>query len=446
MTHSPSLSSGRAALMALGPALFCLALAASAVPARAAIGADSLVQSDDASIAAVVNGQVITNQDVDARARLFALSAGLPADGAIVGRLKPQITDQLIDQTLQLQAIEKNKIVVPMAEIAKALADIDQRNGMAAGGLQARLQAIGVPYSTLVNQIRIELGWTEVLKKTLGADLRPTREDIEAQQRVMTRQIGQTQYHIAEIFIPIDQPSDAGNAQGFASTVITQLRNGAPFPVVAAQFSQSQSALTGGDRGWIDPDLLDPPVAAVVTRMPAGAISDPIRVAGGYSIVTLLGTRRFGEEQQTLLSIAQVYLPFPSPFSGGQPTPGQLDVLRHANQLRPSLHSCASVTAANQAAGNVRPSSPGQVDLATVQPPQFQAVLAKLPLNTASEPLVSHSGVAVVMVCSRGTQKTGLPSVPAIANLLVQRRVALESQQLMDQLHRQALIQRGDTG
>lgn len=400
----------------------------------------------DTTISAVVNSQVITNQDVDARARLFALSAGLPPDGAIIDRLKPQITTQLIDQTLQLQAIEKQKIVVPEEQIAKALDNINRSNSMAAGGLQAKLAALGIPYSTLVNQIRIEIGWTEVLKKTLGPDLRPTQADIKAEQRAMTREIGKTQYHLAEIFIPIDQPSDAANAQRFASTVITQLRNGAPFAVVAAQFSQSQSALSGGDRGWIDPDLLDPAVQAIAARMPAGAISDPVRVPGGYSIVELLGKRQFGEEPETLLSIAQVYLPFATNFTGGQPSAQQLAVLAHANQLRHTLHSCEQVTAANQAAGNIRPANPGPVNLATVQPPQFQALLAKLPIGVASEPLVSRSGVAVVMVCSRNTQKMSLPSVPEIANLLVQRRVALESQQLMDQLRREAIIQRGGTG
>jgi peptidyl-prolyl cis-trans isomerase SurA len=445
MTQRFSVRFGRAALL-LGLALMGSVPARSAARAIAPATGQSDTQSQGASIAAVVNGQVITTQDVNARAKLFALSAGLPPDGALINRLKPQITSQLIDQTLQLQAIEKNKIVVPQAEVARALDNINKQNGMVAGGLQARLAAMGVPFSTLVNQIRIEIGWTQVLKKTLGPSLRPTHEDIEAEQRAMKRQIGQTQYHLAEIFIPIDRPTDAANAQSFAATVIKQLRSGAPFPVVAAQFSQSQSALTGGDRGWVDPDLLDPQVEAIVKRMPPGAISDPIRVAGGYSIITLLGTRQFGEQQETLLSITQVYLPFPSQFAGGQPTPQQIAVLRHANQLRATLHSCAAVASANEAAGNVRPANPGPVNLASVQPPQFQAVLAKLPLNTPSEPLVSHSGVAVVMVCSRNTQQSGLPSIPEIGNMLIQRRVSLESQQLMDQLHRQALIQRGETG
>ncbi|SIQ10013.1 MULTISPECIES: peptidylprolyl isomerase [Acidiphilium] len=406
------------------------------------VASPGIARAQDARIAVVVNGTVITNQDVDARARLFALSAGLPPTSQTLEHLKPQITSELIDQALQLQAIEQNKIVVSQADIAAALARIDKANGLPPDGLQKKLEASGVPYSTLVGQFRTELGWTDVLKKKLGPDLRPTKEDVLAEQRAMKRELGETQYHIAEIFIPIERPSDEGNAKLFAQTVIKQLRNGAPFPVVAAQFSQSQSALTGGDRGWVEPDLLDPAVRAIVQRMPAGAISDPVRVAGGFEIVNLLGTRKFGEVKETILNIRQVFLPFPSPFQGGQPSPAQLAVLTHANALRGGLHDCDAVSAANAAVGNVRKADPGPVNLATVQPAAFQSLLSSLPIGQISQPLVSQHGVAMVMVCKRATSTTGLPSIPAIANILVQRRVALESQQLMDALHRNAVIER----
>ena len=52
--------------------------------------------------------------------------------------------------------------------------------------------------------------------------------------------------------------ANAADAQRFAETVITELRKGAPFPVVAAQFSQTQTALQGGDLGWVQPNQLDP--------------------------------------------------------------------------------------------------------------------------------------------------------------------------------------------
>lgn len=398
------------------------------------------------SIAAVVNGTVITNDDVAARTRLFALSAGLPTDSKLLDRLKPQIARELIDQTLQLQAIERNKVVVPEDKIVAALKQVNESNHLPPDGLQKKLAAAGIPLSTLVSQFRTQIGWTDVLRKKLGENLRPTKADIKAEEAALKREIGQTQYHIADIFIPIETPADEPSARRFADTVIKQLRNGAPFPVVAAQFSQSESALTGGDRGWVEPDLLDPAVRAIVERMPVGAISDPVRVAGGFEIVHQLGIRKFGEETKTTLSIRQVYLPFKTPFPGGQPNAAQLAVFQRANALRGQLHDCAAVEAANAKAGNIHKSDPGPVDLGRVQPAAFRDLLAKLPIGKISEPLVSNDGIALVMVCSRETGKVGLPDSKAIAEMLVQRRVELEAHRLMDTLHRDAMIERFPAG
>lgn len=418
------------------------ALIAALAVSALALPMGGTARAQDARIAAVVNGTVITNQDVDARARLFALSAGLPMSANTLSRLKPQIVNQLIDQTLQLQAIEKNHVVVTQKQIAAAVERINKANGLPPNGLQLRLAKAGIPFSTLISQFRTQIGWNGVLKKHLGENFRPTKEDVLAERAAMRKEIGQTQYHIAEIFVPIDRPRDAQNARKFADTVIKQLRNGAAFPVVAAQFSQSESALTGGDKGWVAPDMLDPAVRAIVERMPTGAISDPVRVPGGYEIVSLLGTRKFGEVPTTILHVNQVFLKFPTPFNGGQPDAGQIAVLNRAGALRGTLHDCAAVAAANQAAGSVRPTSPGPVDLSTVQPAAFQQLLGSLPIGQASQPLVSHNGVALVMVCSRVQKTTGLPGLNRIGSDLIQRRVSLESRQLMDALHREAIITR----
>jgi peptidyl-prolyl cis-trans isomerase SurA len=63
-----------------------------------------------------------------------------------------------------------------------------------------------------------------------------------------------------------------------------------------------------------------------------------------------------------------------------------------------------------------------------------------LPLNTPSEPLIQQAGVSVIMVCSRGQQSAILPSDDDIANMIVNRRVDLESQQLLDILRHRAVI------
>ena len=60
-------------------------------------------------IVAVVNGDVISNADVDNRTRLFALSTGLPMTPDVLDRLKQQITRQLIDEKLRMQEVQRRQ-------------------------------------------------------------------------------------------------------------------------------------------------------------------------------------------------------------------------------------------------------------------------------------------------------------------------------------------------
>ena len=421
--------------MSLGPVAVFLAgvLCLTAGAVRPAV-------AQEANIAAVVNGEVITNNDVANRAMLLALSTGMKPTPDVLNRLKPQITQQLIDQTLQMQEISKLRVNVPEGDIAKAIGRIEQGNNLPPGGLKARMAAAGVAYSTLVAQIRTELGWQAVLHQVLGPELQPTKGDIEAEKTALKAQIGTTQYHLGEIFIPVSDPANDATAKNFAAAVIAQLRTGAPFPVVAAQFSQAPTALQGGDMGFLPLSELDPNVAAVVTSMPVGAISNPIRVPGGYDIVQMEGSHVVGSSTQTMLSMRQVFVPYPTPITNGQVGPAQAAVISKLVDASKNAHSCSDMEALNATFGKVHPADPGPVNLASVTPPNFQQMLAAIPENKVSPPLVAQDGVSIVMVCSRQNVASSLPSDDQITNVIIDRRVQMESQQLLDSLKHQSVI------
>jgi peptidyl-prolyl cis-trans isomerase SurA len=330
--------------------------------------------------------------------------------------------------------------VVAESDIAAAVAHIEQGNNLPAGTLRQHLQAAGVPFSTLIAQLRTELGWQTVLHQVLGPELQPTPGDISAEKKALQAQLGTTQYHLAEIFIPVTDPADDAQAKAFANTVIAQLRTGAPFPIIAAQFSQADSALQGGDLGFVSASQLDPATAAVVLSMPAGAISNPIRVPGGYDIVQLQEMRKVGAATNMSLNIRQAYAAFAEPISNGSVGPDQAAVINKLIAAARGAHACADIEAINASFGNVRPADPGPVNLADVTPPQFQQVLANLAIGQVSQPLVAQGGVSVVMVCSRRNVADALPSDDDIRNLIVERRVALESQQLLDDLRHRSII------
>jgi peptidyl-prolyl cis-trans isomerase SurA len=396
-------------------------------------------------LVAVVNGSPITNIDVDNRARLFALSAGLPPNPSLLDRLKPQIVRQLIDERLRLQAVEKAHIVVPDKAIADAIGEIEKRNGMPPGALRQRLESSGVSFTTLVDQIRTQLGWTQLLRQTLGARATVSPAEVAARQRLMAQQTGQPEYHVAEIFIPIESAAGRADAQSFANTVISDLRAGAPFPVAAAQFSQSQTALAGGDLGWVQANQLDPAVAKIVTEMPPGAISNPIPVPGGLDIVTLEGKRTVGQDVHTVLSARQVFLPFTAPLNPTAPTPQQLQTLQQARQISATVKTCPQMEQVAVRDHSPRPADLGQIDLDHVQPPSFRAMLAGLQPGQTTKPVVAPDGIAVLIVCSKERKNLAQLTPAEIRTEILSQRVDLLSRQLQQDLRSQAQIERFGT-
>jgi peptidyl-prolyl cis-trans isomerase SurA len=401
-------------------------------------------EAQSATIAAVVNGDVITNDDVDARARFFALATGQQISPDVLQRLRPQILQQLINEQLEIQEVERRGIVIPDKQVASAIGEIERNNNMAPGQLRGKLQALGVDPDTLIAQVRTQLGWTQVLRQVVGQMGRPSEADIDRQLSLMKQAGAQPQYNVGEIFIPVNSPAAESGAERFAETVITELRSGGSFPIIAAQFSQGETALQGGALGWVGADQLDPAVAALVNQMPIGAISNPVPVAGGLVIVQLRGRQGAGATEAdpgtAVLTVRQVFLPFSSPLNQQDPTDQQRQTMVKLHAIQTSVHSCSDMEAANRAAGTIKPADPGPVNIAQVTPPQFQALLERLPVNQASPPLLAQNGVTLVMICSRNTEAAGLPSRQQIAEQLFNSRVGLAAQQTLDQLHRQGNI------
>ncbi len=419
--------------------LSLLALCGALALARPSPAAEAPSSSDGASIVAIVNGDVISRQDVDNRRRLFALSTGLPLAPDVLDRLTTQITRQLVDERLRLQEIQRRRILVSDAEIAQAIAAVEARNNMAPGTLRKRLADDGVAYRTLVDQIRVQIGWSRVLRQQLGAQAQISDADIGEQERLLKQEIGQPEFHIGEIFIPVEEPGQAEESRRFADTVIQQLRAGAPFQVVAAEFSQSQTALVGGDLGWEQAAQIDPQVVRVLTEMPPGAISNPTRVPGGYDIVTLYAKREIGNDMATVLNLRQAFLPFTSRLDPQNPTDQQKQTLAKAQQLSNTASNCDAIEAAGKAAGSVRPPNPGDVRLDGI-PPSMRSKLESLPDGKTSGPLVSEDGILVIMVCSRSQKNLGMPTRAEIADRLLNERVELASRQLMRDMRRRAII------
>ena len=441
------LASALALLLAVPAGSFAAgAPAKPAAPAASTAGEQPL--TGGSHIAAVVNGDVISEGDIGNRARLFAISTGLPLSPDVIERLRPQILRQLIDERLRVQEAQRRKIVIQDTQIAAAIKDIETRNNMQPGALRAKLASDGVSARTLIDQIRAQLAWSEMLRDVVADKIHVTEADVTEQQKLAAQQVGQTEYRLGEIFIPVDNPANSADAQRFAETVISELRAGASFPLVAAQFSQTQSALEGGALGWEQANQLDPAVARIVTQMPVGAISNAVRVPGGFSVVALQAKREIGRELATVAKLRQAFVSFTTPLTDPQnPTAQQRQALAKAKEIQATVKSCDQMEAVAKTVNAAnRPIDPGDVRVEGVSPPAFRQMLESIPIGKASEPLISHDGIAVITVCSREQKNLGEITEKEIQNRLVNERIEMLSRQTMRDLHRKATIDLRDRG
>ena len=73
---------------------------------------------------AIVNGEVITQTDIDQRVALLAIASGNPIPANEIDALRQQVLRNLIDETLQIQAAKAAEILVKTADIDRTVARV----------------------------------------------------------------------------------------------------------------------------------------------------------------------------------------------------------------------------------------------------------------------------------------------------------------------------------
>lgn len=431
----------------LNPALFALPLALllGATPALAQGRAPAPAPRSGGSsasnrIVAVVNGDAISSADIEARRRLLTLGGGGGRE-ASSARADEQVLRMVIEERLRLQEIQRRRIPVSDQDVADAMAEIEGRNNMGRGGMAASLRRAGIEPRAMFDQIRVQLGWGRLLRQVLGPNADPTEAEIRAYVANAQARTGQPEFLIGEIFIPITDPAQEAQSRNFADDVIRRLRSGTPFAVVASQFSQSPSALQGGDRGWVRAEQLDADVARIAQAMPEGAISNAIRVPGGWEIIQLRQRRVAGRETATMMSVRQVFFPFQGTLDPNNPSPQQRQAAERAQALSASARGCEAMDAAARTSGSNRSADPGEIRLEQINPPPLRQLLAGLPVGRASQPILAPDGVMVMMVCSRDSRNIGEVTPDQARQILIRDRIELASRQVQGDLRRRAQIE-----
>ena len=385
---------------------------------------------------AIVNGEIITETDVDQRLALIVASNRVTLPPEELQRVRAQVLRNLIDETLQIQEATRQEITVEDREVDQYYARFSRNFNQSPEAFSAYLRSVGASDRSLKRQIRGEIAWQRLQRRQIEPFVTVGDDEVQAILTRLQSSQGTSEFRVAEIFVSAT-PETQAQAQANAARIVQQVRSGASFGAYARQFSEASTAAVGGDLGWVRAEQLPSEIAGVVSRMPVGGISDPIPVAGGFSVVALIDSRRLGmaDPRDARLSLLQLSLAFPA---GTTPAQAQARA-RQMQERTQSMGGCGGAAAAAQALGAELVSN-DQVRVRDLPAP-LQQILLNLGVGQATQPFGSAERVSVLVLCGRDEPAAAtMPTAEAIGNTLLEQRVAMRAQRYLRDLRRDAVI------
>ena len=385
-------------------------------------------------IVAVVNDEVISALDVAGRMKLTLVSSGLPDNAEIRKRIEPQALRTLIDERLQSQEAARMGIGVSEKDVEDAIGRIEQANRMRKGQLEQLLKQAGIQRSALEQQVRANIAWQKLVQRRLRAQVQIGEDEVkEVLDRLKAKQ-GSAEFLLSEIFLPIDNPDQEEEVRQTAMSLIQQMQRGTSFPAIAQQFSQSASAATGGDIGWVQEGQLDAELENAVKGLRAGEVTPPVRTAGGFYLFGLRGRRTIAGStpDDAIVMLTQLILPARSAAEARSS-------LQLANTLRSAVNGCEELSKAAKEMRLPPPPEAQRLRVGDVNPAIRDRVRG-LKAGEASEAIRAGNAIVLLMACAREDAPSGLPSAEDIEEGLMRQRVDLLARRYLRDLRRQAFV------
>lgn len=393
-------------------------LATLAVVLAAVSAATAASAQQPFAAAATVNGEAITNFQVQQRAQFFSLLRAPNADFEGAKQL-------LIDETLQLQAAREAGIELTPDQLDAGLVEFANRANLSPDEFVNVLESNGVAPETFRDFISNGIVWRQLVQQRFGQRARPTDAEVE---RALTRGTGGVRVLISEIALPITPETQAEVqvlAQRLSDTVVGQ----PAFERAARTHSRSRTAQSGGRLDYMPLAELSPQIASQVLTLAPGEISDPVNLGSFIGLFILRDLDESGTAQPPTLSIdyAEYLIP------GGR-TP---ETLAAARRLRDRVDVCDDLygAARGQPAGTLT-----RTVLPTAEiPADLRQELAKLDPGEASTLLTRGGFLRFVMMCDRVPQPSE-EAFQALGQELLNQRLTNAAEGLLEELRADAII------
>ena len=143
-------------------------------------------------------------------------------------------------------------------------------------------------FSKLEEQVKIELYWNSLIFQLYRNNININQADIEDKLKLVQKEKKINEYLISEIVIKnIEADQFDLKVQELKNKIESE-----GFDNVARELSISESALKGGDLGWINETVISEKIKSALINTPTGSLSSPIILQDGILIFKVRDKRK----------------------------------------------------------------------------------------------------------------------------------------------------------
>jgi peptidyl-prolyl cis-trans isomerase SurA len=124
-----------------------------------------------AQVALLVNGDPITNYDIEQRSRLIQISTRKQAS-------RQEVIEELIGDRLKVQVGKRYGVVVSDTDVDNAFANLARSSGATADAFAKGLESSGLNRNTLKAKIRADIVWGQIVRGKFATRLQVGEKDI----------------------------------------------------------------------------------------------------------------------------------------------------------------------------------------------------------------------------------------------------------------------------
>ena len=247
-------------------------------------------------IVAVVNDEVISLYELNQMLEPFLeriKSSRYPSEveQRLIFDVRQKVLNQMIDQKLTDQELERQNITVDRGEINNYIERIKESNAITDEQFRASLAEQGYSLEEYREEIKKQILRVKLVNREVKSKIVITSDDIkEYYENHKEEFAGENKYQLHNIFIRLDSfagVQERRAAEDLMNEIYNRLQEGAEVDELIRAYRFSTPPVDGGDLGAFSPEDLSEALREWVIDKQVGQFTPIIEMPYGYQIVVL---------------------------------------------------------------------------------------------------------------------------------------------------------------